>query len=313
VEAVCILQPGWANTNYGVATGIEFSAELYDLVTEDMARLYPDLIKYFKITVYDVAPKILSMFDEKLSKYAMEHLKREDIHIRTSHHVKNLRIGPPASSNRQTSGDPTEKSCYTLETTEEGEVGIGMCVWSTGLMMNPFVQKQSEVIHGIPHKGVVFSNVDLRDTDELDWILKKHPKTGAMITNDQLRLILEPKGQISSSDENTKTPRATPKNVFVLGDCATQENTEFPATAQVASQQAEWLAKRLNKGDLDTSSFKFRNLGVMAYLGNWNAAFQPGQGGDISGWLAWVIWRGAYLTKSVSLRNKILIPTYCEY
>lgn len=47
----------------------------------------------------------------------------------------------------------------------------------------------------------------------------------------------------------------------------------------------------------------------MAYLGNWNAILQS-QGGDISGRLAWFIWRGAYLTKSVSWRNKILIPIY---
>jgi NADH dehydrogenase len=101
------------------------------------------------------------------------------------------------------------------------------------------------------------------------------------------------------------------KDVYALGDCATIENMEFPATAQVASQKAEWLARRLNKGDVDAQTFKYNNLGVMAYLGNWKAALQPGSGGQISGFAAFVIWRGAYLTKSVSLRNKILIPTYC--
>jgi len=48
----------------GGPTGIEFSAEMHDLITEDMKRIYPDLIKYAKITVYDVAPTVLSMFDE---------------------------------------------------------------------------------------------------------------------------------------------------------------------------------------------------------------------------------------------------------
>jgi NADH dehydrogenase FAD-containing subunit len=52
-------------------------------------------------------------------------------------------------------------------------------------------------------------------------------------------------------------------------------------------------------------------MGIMAYLGNWNAILQT-DGGDISGRAAWFIWRGAYLTKSVSWRNKILIPTYCK-
>jgi NADH dehydrogenase len=177
-------------------------------------------------------------------------------------------------------------------------------------MMNPFIQKQSEAIHGLPHKGVDFANVDLRDTEELDWALKKHPKTGALITDERLRLVLEPHGRDSKTDSDT--PRAVIKDVYSLGDCATIEKTMFPATAQVASQKAEWLAKRFNKNDIDTQSFRYKNLGVMAYLGNWNAAFQPGSGGDISGRVAFLIWRGAYLTKSVSLRNKILIPVYCK-
>lgn len=53
----------------GGPTGIEFSAELHDLISEDMAKLYPDLMQYYKITVYDVAEKVLSMFDDKLAKY----------------------------------------------------------------------------------------------------------------------------------------------------------------------------------------------------------------------------------------------------
>lgn len=47
----------------------------------------------------------------------------------------------------------------------------------------------------------------------------------------------------------------------------------------------------------------------MAYVGNWNAILQS-QGGGISGRVAWILWRSAYLVKSLSWRNKILIPIY---
>ena len=134
--------------------------------------------------------------------------------------------------------------------------------------------------------------------------------SGAIITDERLRPIYEPQNQ--QEDSSAPATRAITQNVYALGDCASIENTMYPATAQVASQKAEWLAKRLNKGDIDSQTFKYRNLGIMAYLGNWNAALQPGTGGDISGRMAFLIWRGAYLTKSVSWRNKILIPTYCE-
>lgn len=59
----------------GGPTGIEWAAELHDLIHEDMAKLYPDLIQYTKITVYDVSPTVLPMFDQvRISK--MQHFTR---------------------------------------------------------------------------------------------------------------------------------------------------------------------------------------------------------------------------------------------
>lgn len=253
----------------GGPTGIEWSAELHDIVNEDMKKIYPDLIQHVHITVYDVAPTVLSMFDDRLSKYAMNHFARQGISIQTSHHVEELRLGAPQSASE--SDDVKDSaSCYTLKLKEEGEIGIGMCVWSTGLMTNPFVEK-------------------------LEGRVKRDGRSGGIMTNDRL--------QAKHADDSVV------KDVYALGDCAILEGTSYPATAQVASQKATWLAKRFNKGDLGQSGFTYKDLGVMAYLGNWNAILQS-QGGDISGRLAWFIWRGAYLTKSVSWRNKILIPVY---
>jgi NADH dehydrogenase FAD-containing subunit len=112
----------------GGPTGIEFSAELHDLIKEDMAKIYPELIKYHKITVYDVAEKVLPMFDEKLAGYAMQKFKRDGIDIKTSHHVEELSTGAPAE--RRASGDANDYHLYTLKIKEEGEIGVGMCVWS---------------------------------------------------------------------------------------------------------------------------------------------------------------------------------------
>lgn len=120
----------------GGPTGIEFSAELHDLINEDLARIYPELIKFHRITVYDVAEKVLPMFDEKLAAYAMAKFKREGIRIKTKHHVEELRSGAPANSTEEQDQYASytavvRKALYTLKVKEEGEVGIGMCVWST--------------------------------------------------------------------------------------------------------------------------------------------------------------------------------------
>jgi len=277
----------------GGPTGIEFSAELHDIIVQDLSRIYPELMKFVNITIYDVAPTVLSMFDEQLSKYATKTLSREGVTIKTSHHVVELREGVPASHQKdQKIRD--KRTCYTLRTEEEGDIGVGMVVWSTGLQMNPFVENALSKTFQLQVDGVNISNDD-------GWVVKKQPKTGAIITNDKLQVILESK---SESDKR----RTVMKDIFAIGDCALLEGTMFPATAQVAAQKADWLGKRLNKGDIERKEFKWRDLGVMAYIGNYKAIMQSGRGHNVSGRPAWLIWRGAYLTKTVSLRNKVLIP-----
>ena len=58
-----------SSSSGGGPTGVEFSAELYDLLHSDMARHYPALAKLAKITIYDVASNILGTFDQSLRKY----------------------------------------------------------------------------------------------------------------------------------------------------------------------------------------------------------------------------------------------------
>lgn len=64
--------------------GIEFSAELYDFISSDMSRLYPQLMSQTRMTLYDVAPNILGSFDSQLSEYALKKFNRKGIQIKTS-------------------------------------------------------------------------------------------------------------------------------------------------------------------------------------------------------------------------------------
>lgn len=287
----------------GGPTGIEFSAELHDLINEDMAKIYPELIQYHKITVYDVAEKVLPMFDEKLAGYAMDKFKREGIDIKTKHHVEELGRGSPFERNNLSS--EKDYRLFTLKIKEEGELGVGMCVWSTGLMQNPFVHHALSNVRAVPDKlRLVESAGDPSFAKDIAWKVKKDERSGSIITDDRLRLKVVPQGK------NDKHVAAVVDDVYVLGDCGIIEGTRYPATAQVASQKGLWLAKRLNKGDLDNAGFKFKDLGTLAYIGNWDALFQGGKWGRIQGYIAWAIWRGAYLTRTVSWRNKILVPVY---
>ena len=122
-------------------------------------------------------------------------------------------------------------------------------------------------------------------------------------------------------------------DVFALGDTTILTTGRLPGTAQVANQQAQWLARTLNASASAASSssstspsasasafaaargFSFRDLGVMTYLGGSRAVLQAPKDRDagaqskgLRGWVAYLVWRGAYLTFTLSWRNKVLVP-----
>uniref|UniRef100_A0A8H7XQW3 FAD/NAD(P)-binding domain-containing protein n=1 Tax=Psilocybe cubensis TaxID=181762 RepID=A0A8H7XQW3_PSICU len=237
----------------GGPTGIEFAAELRDLLHTDMKARYPNLARFAKITVYDVSPNILGSFDQSLRKYTEEHLSQEGITILTKHHVDRI----------------------------ESVFPFGLLVWSTGLAPNPVVKAASDA--------------------------KKDPKTLSLITDTKLNVVMK---------DGTPDP-----DVWAIGDAARIEDVALPATAQVAAQKAKYVVKTFKslQKDKDFSKpFQFINQGSLAYIGNWKAIYdRPAADGTHGGFmqketgrLAWLLWRSAYFTMTLSWRNKILIPTY---
>jgi len=198
-------------------------------------------------------------------------------------------------------------------------------------MQNPFVDHALSSVREAPADLYLPSSSSTSSTQpttpgkDVKWIVKKDSKSGSIITDDHLRVKLIPSTPGSTKEGAQEVAQeAVHPSVFALGDCGIIESTTYPATAQVASQKAFWLAKRLNNGSLSTppsssspsspssKGFTYRDLGTLAYIGNWNALFQGGGkwGGRLQGYVAWIIWRGAYLTRTVSWRNKVLVPVY---
>jgi NADH dehydrogenase len=100
------------------------------------------------------------------------------------------------------------------------------------------------------------------------------------------------------------------RNVWAVGDCAIIPNAfdqkPSPPTAQFAMRQAKQLAANLArtfKGQ-PTKPFSFRVLGMLASLGNRTAVGEI-LGIRLSGFVAWVLWRGIYLGKLPSLARKL--------
>ncbi|KAG8635342.1 internal alternative NAD(P)H-ubiquinone oxidoreductase A1, mitochondrial [Manihot esculenta] len=141
-----------------------------------------------------------------------------------------------------------------------------------------------------------------------------------------LNLPKSPGGRIGV-DQWLRVPAV--EDVFALGDCAGfVEQTGrpvLPALAQVAERQGKYLvelfnnigkqnggkafsAKDVSLGD----PFVYRHLGSMASVGRYKALVDLRQSKDtkglsLAGFISWLIWRSAYLTRVVSWRNRFYV------
>lgn len=98
------------------------------------------------------------------------------------------------------------------------------------------------------------------------------------------------------------------ENIYALGDCSVVEGSPLPATSQVAQQQGKYLADALNcraRGK-PVEPFRYRHLGMLAYIGG-NRALADLEAFKGRGWATWLFWRSAYLSKIVSLKNKLSV------
>jgi len=99
-------------------------------------------------------------------------------------------------------------------------------------------------------------------------------------------------------------------NLWSIGDCALVPNAyddrPSPATAQFAVQQARQLAEnlKLNSQGATTKPFYFRPRGMLASIGHRNAVAVI-YGVKLSGFIAWILWRGVYLAKLPTFSRKL--------
>jgi NADH dehydrogenase FAD-containing subunit len=302
----------------GGPTSIEFAAELYDFLTEDISRWYEDLLPYTCVKIVELTEHILGAFSSSLVSYTEKLFQsRQNIHLITGTGVKEVKDNIAVLSNGN-------------------EIPFGMMVWSTGIKQVPFVTS-------LPKETVAkFPNGRLQVDDYLH-LLATTNQSSTSSSSPSTATISTPVGQ---------------GRVFAMGDCAGNNEKPLPALAQVAGQQGKYLAKIMNKHGLEslvqakqTASsngavpiFKYAHLGSLASVGQWKGVFDSPHLGKnrqiklsvlrllsfnfisslsslvvdrldrdpppVSGTVAFLLWRSAYWTKSVSISNKMLILMY---
>jgi len=102
------------------------------------------------------------------------------------------------------------------------------------------------------------------------------------------------------------------EDIWAIGDCATIDGYWLPQTAQVANQQAQYLAKQFNTDMITAEAppFAFHSKGMMAYLGGFNAVMAQVPGlSRLTGFFAFLGWRFTYWFLQLSGRNRFMLST----
>ena len=116
----------------GGPTGVEFAAELADLVHQDLHTSFPQLKTQVKIQLVEAMDKVLGMFDKRISDFTAENFKREQIDVLSNTMVKEVREREILVQRR---GSKTVES-----------IPCSLVVWATGIKCRPVVNKLREAI-----------------------------------------------------------------------------------------------------------------------------------------------------------------------
>ncbi|EOY28423.1 hypothetical protein QUC31_013020 [Theobroma cacao] len=259
----------------GGPTGVEFAAELYDFVNEDVVKLYPKVREFVKITLLEATDHILNMFDKRITNFAEGKFGRDGIDVKLGSMVTKIddnEISTKARGNGNTTNTP-----------------YGMVLWSTGIGPRPLIKEfmkqigqgnrralatdewlrvegfdtiyalgdcatinQRKVMEDISE---IFKKADKDESGTLtvkefqeiiDDICERYPQVELYLKSKQVRNIVD----LLKEAKGDAAKESIELNIEEFKSALSQVDSQMknlPATAQVANQQGAYLAKCFNR------------------------------------------------------------------
>lgn len=133
----------------GGPTGVEFAAELFDLLNEDLTLYFPRLIRN-EVSVHLIQSRghILNTYDEAVSKYAEDRFSRDQVDVLVNSRVQEVHPEKIIFTQKGPNGETITK-----------ELPMGFCLWSTGVSQTAFSQNIAKQL------GDVQTNKHALETD----------------------------------------------------------------------------------------------------------------------------------------------------
>eukprot|EP01071_Lankesteria_metandrocarpae_P012123 Lankesteria_metandrocarpae@DN5500_c0_g1_i1.p1 len=311
----------------GGPSGVEVAAELGDLVNEEISSLYPNLRDLVTISVVEMLPKVLPMFNQEVSEFTIRNFKKMRIQALLNTRVTKV----------------TPKSICVVSDGKDQELPCGFVLWASGIGQVPFAKK---VMSKIPSqqknrpavmnvdqclrlKGVTGNNVFAfgdcsfmaptqlaAHADELFEDAQKHSsKAGTEYLKNTQPLLyrfpqLHPSKMCVKKDSNNLTK---PEFISLLKEVDAGYRPPVP-TAQNAGQEGLWLAGMMNDFDIQTDKNKLPSFvenfkGALAYVGHGESVALTPWFNILGGFHSTLFWKTVYWTMQMSFTNQALLLT----
>ncbi|GJN39699.1 hypothetical protein PR202_gb28834 [Eleusine coracana subsp. coracana] len=324
----------------GGPTGVEFAASLHDFVTEDLSKLYPSVQHLVKISLIEAADHILTMFDKRITNFAEDKFGRDGIDVKTGYKV--VKVSKDAITMQNPAvGDISVPYGMAVWSTGIGtrpfivefmkQIGQGnRRVLATDEWLRV---RECDGVYAVGDCATINQRKVMEDISEIFRVADKD-KSGTLTVKEiqdiledifvrypQVQLYLKSK-QMNGIADLLRTAKGDAEkesmelNIeeFKKALSLVDSQVKFlPATAQVASQQGQYLARCFNKmkdaeenpegpirirgeGRHRFLPFRYRHLGQFAPLGGEQTAAQlPGDWISIGHSSQW-LWYSVYAT-----------------
>ncbi|KAL0946786.1 hypothetical protein HGRIS_012959 [Hohenbuehelia grisea] len=257
----------------GGPTGVETAAEIYDFCQEDIMNYYPKICREeVSIHVIQSREHILNTYSEAISKFAEAKFTRDGVNLITSARVNAVNPDYVLYTVRKPDGK-----------TEQHSIPSNFVLWSTGIAMNPFSQRVTDLLPNQVHKKAIETDAHLRvkgaplgtiyaigDCATIETSIVSHfmelveesdqDKNGQIDFEEWEVMVSKIKERIPLAEDHVVKARelfemydTDADNSLSLNELARlleeigKKITALPATAQVASQQGKYVGKKLHK------------------------------------------------------------------
>lgn len=136
----------------GGPTGVEFAAELFDMLNEDLCNYFPRILRS-EISVHVIQSRghILNTYDEALSRFAEARFAHDHVEVLTNSRVKEVQPDKILFSQKGEDGKIVNK-----------ELPMGFCLWSTGVSQTDFCKRLAAKLDGQNNRHALETDTHLR-------------------------------------------------------------------------------------------------------------------------------------------------------